>query len=181
MDIRKNLSLIIGLSIPVVVLIVITLAVTLPRLFSSPTYNFLYTTDQVDYYYARSSYRFYSVENKKLIVEPRPSVDPKDASSYGKIPERTPSIYVFDVTTNRSREVTYEEAAKLTLDINDLAPDGFRIENGGRNGIIPEIVGGSSDYGKKYLVGHGVRREITLMNSPSYSYYNFRFFGWIIP
>ena len=88
MDAKKNIPLILGLSIPILMILFVAGSIYLPGLFVQPKFNFLYAMGD-DYYYGRH----YSVQNGRLI---------KNEVEYPEyVGNRTESsLYIYDVVKN---------------------------------------------------------------------------------
>jgi len=169
---KQNISLIIGLSIPVAMILFIAVAINGPRWFNTvepAKYDFLYTTGQ------NNPYSTYSVVNGRLVLQEQPV--PEDASANIQYPIH---FFVHDVSENSSREIQPEEAMELMLDSSIRSPDGFTLEAGRRSGWF--IFGYGRDYRSRYLVKDNFNEKLALeSNTGSYSYYwNFQFLGWVI-
>lgn len=169
---KQNISLIVGIAIPVLMIALVAASIYLPGLFSpAPKVNFLYVIGD-DYYQGRQ----YAIENGKL------------TKREVKYPEHyTPGVvrlFIHDVTTNQSREVSFAEAQQLSLDANAKSPDEFEVVYGSRgDGIFPLLFFHSEDYNAVYLKGHNTSKKLNLQAPPTGSYYyypnRFRFLGWI--
>lgn len=189
MNWRNNVSLIVGLSLPILMILFVAGSIYLPRMGKRvvPQYDFLYKIDQGDGAYT------YAVKNGKLErgenVHARPilyDVGPDGNPVYDpKTPAQidTTKLYTHDTDKNESREVSFEDAEKLALDSRGMSPDGFEVaQQSGSNGIFTDIFGGGSrDYNSRYLTGHGRSEKLNLENNSQngYYYYNFQFLGWI--
>jgi hypothetical protein len=169
---KQNISLIIGLSIPVAMILFIAVAINGPRWFNTvepAKFDFLYTTGQ------QNPYATYSVENGRLVLREQPGSD--DASTAVQYPIH---FFVHDVTENSSREIQPEEAMDLRLDGSIRSPDGFSVDAGRRSGWF--IFGYGRNYRSRYLVNESYSEKLNLeTNAGNYNYYwNFRFLGWVI-
>lgn len=167
---RQNISLIIGLCIPVAMIVFIAIAINGPRWFSDiepATVNFLYVTGQQDPYLA------YSVKDGRLAV-----TDNAPENMTGRM-QHSPHFFVHDVTTNKSREIQMDEVKRLMLDGGVRSPDGFTISDGRRRGWF--IFGYGRYNGNRYLVKEGYSEKLDLeSDSGSNNYYwNYRFIGWV--
>jgi len=172
MKTKQNISLIIGLAIPILMIVLVAASIYLPGLFSpAPKVNFLYVIGD-DYYQGQQ----YVVENGKV------------TKREVKYPEHhTPGVarlFVHDVTANQSREVSFAEAQQLPLDANAKSSDGFEVAYGSRgDGIFPLFFFRSEDYNTVYLKGHNTSKKLNLQTPTTGSYYyypnRFRFLGWI--
>jgi len=168
--VRKNLPLILAIALPILLIIVVALSVTLPSLFIKPQFNFLYASSN-NY----ASYRVFSVVDGKLTrVEIKQPI--KDA--YYE-PQVVPQLYLHDVATNSSRQVTFAQAQEFVLDSSPKSPDGFEVVNGSRGeGVMPMMFWSGSDYGVKYIKGNNGSKKLNLQIS-SDNYYSFEFLGWV--
>ena len=173
--IKKNITLVIGISIPFLMILLVAGSIYLPGLFIKPQTNFVYLSGDDSYYYYNNGYQ-YSVQNDKLIKN-----DIKQPENQNTTPPRVePKFYLYDVIKNESKEITFAEAQNLNLDSSIYSVDGFEVVNGSSdNGSFPFFSGGGTNYGTKYLKGHGVSKKLNLRLNGAAYYYNFRFIGWI--
>ena len=166
--VAKNWSLILGLSIPFLMVMFIALSIYAPRLFDNtpaPSINFIYTS-------AYTHPHRLEVRKNKLEWTKGESANDHQADAY----ETPPKIYLHDVKKNKSREIDLDEAKNLLLDSSALAPDGYRIEQSRHHGFFLFDYNYSRD---RFLVkGHATHKlNLEFENS---SYYNFRFLAWEI-
>jgi hypothetical protein len=170
---RKNTSLILGVLIPVFMILAVAVSIYLPRLFVRPQTNFLYSIGYDAYF--DGSKQTYVVKNGYLTQN---YINPASDGNYYP-PDSEPKLYYYDVTENASHQITFSQAARFRLSVQDFSPDGFVITQGETSdgNFFPFIL--SSSYSmERYLKGHGVTRKINLY--PGSSYYDFHFLGWII-
>jgi hypothetical protein len=176
--IRKNISLVLGISIPILMILMVAGSIYLPGLFIQPKVNFLYMSGYGNYcdYYNLDQYSVIKNKLTKIEIKPAPNVVNNIQ------PCGAPIFFIHDVVKNESMEVSFEEAQKLNLDSNIVSSDGFQVVNGSRGGSsFPFFFSSGSDYNSEYITGHNVSKKLNIkMNGPDYYYYNFRFFGWII-
>ena len=171
-DKKQNLTLIIGLSIPVAMILFIAVAINGPRWFSTTEpaqFDFLYTTGQPNPYVT------YLVDNGRLVA--KESTLPEGSN----VPAQEPvHFFLHDVSENTSREIQEEEAMRLGLDGSNRSPDGFTIVNGRRRGWF--IFGYSRSNYDRYLVNESFSEKLKLeTHAGNYNYYwNFRLLGWVI-
>lgn len=191
----QKMSLWIGIAIPILMVIVISLAVFIPRISTKPTDDFLYTVyDQYEY----SRNVWYEVEDSRIVLKERKKVPNTNTSStytYTRYEEYTdgvldkeestpPDLYVYDSENDTSRKITLDEARKLTLKDATESPNGFSIRRGSYGGgdIFP-IYYDSGSYYDLYLVKNTYSKEIhPEVPSDSIDRYT-RYFenvGWII-
>ena len=166
----KNLSLIIGLAIPVVMVLFIAIAINGPRWFNSvdpPVYDFVYMTGQ----HAQS--QAFVVEDGRVVAKELSTNDtpPKPADNV--------RFFVHDIDRNSSREIDLESARQIALDGSLTSPDGFTISPGRRGGWF--IFGYGRDYNRRYIIKETFSQRLDLMfDGNRYDYYwNFRFLGWV--
>lgn len=167
-----------ALALPLLFTLVVSAIVLGPRLLSkSPAYGFLYATNLNAY---AGPYSLKVIEGTLRRVE-RTCASP----CHGH--EQAPRLFVYDVKTRRSTEVSLEEAYRLKLDPSQESPDGYRIERGGYSGGGFLLPFGSGRYDQNtYLVGPAGRFKLNLatpnafFDSPySYGYFNTQLIGWI--
>lgn len=173
---KKNISLLIGLAIPILMILFVAGSIYLPGLFIKPTFDFLYVTGE-GYNYDK---KYWIDQSTLKTVE----TTPQEPLDYPYPPSKVSKLFLYDVDKNESREISFESAKSFTIDANAVSKDGFEIVRGGYDdGIFPLFFGGSSDYNARYLKGHGVSKKLNIPGMKAYDYYdyNFRFLGWIIP
>ena len=168
---KPNISLIIGLAIPVAMIVLIAAGIYLPRLFTTvdpARFDYLYVVGPQD------PYNLPVVRNGRLVQEQRPI--PKHYTPR----EDDPHFFIHEVGSNKSREITFEKAQELQLDSSAASPDGYTLERGRRGSWFPFDYG--YDYSKQYLVKDHYAKEqnLELDRSGYYYYGNFRLLGWIM-
>lgn len=180
---NRKWSLIVGILIPVLMVVALILAIYLPGLFLKPKHDFLYTFYQSSYYSPS-----YEVVGNSLSIK-----CPSDSSynqyySYNSSINKVEctaanagSLYLYNVTLDTTREISYSEAKKLSIRSNPISEDGYEVTSGSSSGSLMGIFGGhSSDYYKtKYIKGSTASKKININYAGSSSYYNFRFLGWV--
>ena len=173
MNIKKNLPLIFGIAIPLLMIIFVALSIYIPQLFVKPQYNFLYLIGNNNCYIpGGNNIKVYSVQGG--------TISKNDQAGLCSNSVKGTRFFIYDVSTNKNREVTMEEAINLKLDNNFQSPDGFKIINGSSNeGFFPFFSYSSSDYNTWYLSGHNVSKKINIQQNGYTYYYDFVFLGWI--
>jgi len=174
---KENATLVIGLLIPIVMILFIAGAIYLPRMFSSvesPQYDFLYVIG--DSYYGYEGYLVRDGKLEKIEAEyESEGIRPKPIPPVAQTP---PILFVHDVDANESSEISFEEAAKFTLDPSAKSPDGFEIVQGRRgDDFFPFF--SSRDYSKRYIKKGSFTEEMNLELNER-NYYNMYPLGWII-
>lgn len=170
--IKKNITLVLGISIPILMILAVAISIYLPGLFVKPQYNFLYVSDD-GYYY--NGYE-YTVNNGKLIRNEMQQ--PENGNYYP--PRGESKLYIYNVEKNDATEIIFDQAQNLSLDSNVKSPDDFEVVTGSHgDGFFPFFFGGdNTDYNARYLKGHNVSKKLNLQLKGSYYYNNFRFLGW---
>ena len=168
---KKNISLIIGIAIPIFMIFLIAVSIYLPSLFAPmPRFNFLYVTE--DNYGQNLQYL---VENGTLVKR-----EVKYPEHYTP---RVARLFVYDVSANEDKEVSFEEAQKLKPDANAKSPDGYEVVYGSTEyGVFPFFFSGGRDYNAMYLKGHNTSKKLdlqSLSDDGRHYYRNRRFLGWI--
>ena len=147
--IKKNISLLIALAVPVAMVLFIAASIYLPGMFIQPHFNFVYST-----------------ESYQRMVE---GVSSTNVMHY----------YLYDVSTNQNESLTLEQVQALKLDDSPTSPDGFKITYGNRGESFLFLFGGGTDYSTQYLVGNGVSKKLNIDGSVQYYNNNFRLLGWV--
>ncbi|MFA5802542.1 MAG: hypothetical protein WC911_08725 [Thermoleophilia bacterium] len=167
MQIKKNISLILGISIPILMIVFVAAAIYLPGFFIHPQYNFLYSTSS-DYYGGQE----FTIENGKLVKGEVKRPDGQKTTGETK-------LFIHDVISEQNREVSLEEARSLELDPYHKSLDGFEVVHEGSGDSFLPFGHSSGDYCSRYLSGHNMSRKLELQLSSSSSCGNFRFIGWV--
>lgn len=198
---NNKTKLIIGVSLPIVVILVVVIAVALPKMLFTPKYDFLYTVDSpCGNYYSDCSYPYkygngyfkwtpYNISDDKLVKETIPSLADVsiDQTVRDNLKLAYPPIYRYSVDTDTFKQISFSEASQLVLLGSGSAPDGTTVVNNYYNGsLVSEIFGGRSDRQGYYLKNGSFSKQITIQNAGQPYYYNssfrllgFRLLGWI--
>ena len=162
---KKNVPLIISLSIPILMVVLIAGSIYLPVLFlKPPQYDFVYSAG---WNYC-TDYR-YRVENNRILRS-----EIKKNENINCQPTNEEQLYYYDVQKNTSRELTFEEAQQLEIDANYKSADGFEVVSGDHSFDI--FFYNSSSYYRKYLKKGAFSQKLEIERS---YYYNFNFLGWV--
>ena len=184
--IKNYLPLILGVSLPIIIIIIFTLTQYFPRYFvSPPKYNLLFATNY--YYYnnnnQNNSYEI-SVLNQKLVFK------------YQKLQyqRNKPNLYIFDPKNKNIKEIQYEipqvtddkwhiinipELDSIQLDSNKTSLDGFSFKNYSSDNFNLFNLFLSSRYNRNY----GISKNgyfININSSQDLNFYQVHFVGWII-
>ncbi len=163
MKIKGNISFLLGASIPVLMIIFVVASIYIPLLFVKPKFNFLYVTG--DGYYGKE---VYFVKNDRLM------------KNENRQPEREPRLFIYDFASDKSREVTFEEAQELILGSDRRSSDGFIVAPGAQSGpgLFLFFFYTDVDYNSQYLVGDKINKKLNIQSGGSGDN-NFRFLGWL--
>lgn len=190
--IKKNLALCLGLSVPVLLVFGFLAATIIPKkLATPPQFKVLFAVSQ------------YNQGNTGQMVSVIPEV------AEGKVVMRlttlkspayeNPRLMIYDAANDRTEEIAFAvpqtiageketrpvaEAAKMKIDINPTAPDGYTIDMGGwsSGGLATDILIGGRSYGARLVKG-SVAYKLPDGRNTHYgynSYYNPRILGWVI-
>jgi hypothetical protein len=189
--IKENLVLIIGLTLPVLLIALFFLATVLPKsLAPPPHYALLFSYIRYDYQNpapvnvefivkdtvlkARVTKVDKKIQNynlKRLMV-----YEPK-SESVSEIPYTLPVL----ADNAETLELMLPETQNMTLDSNSTAPDGFSFEgpNYGHGGLVTELFGGGyRNQGYRIKKGSVAYKIPSVQND--YYFNGLQFIGWIV-
>ncbi len=171
----KNLPLIIGIALPVLFIIIISIVIFAPSYFINPTHNFVYILENDRYGYNPGYLNTYDVEGDHVALIPTPlqQNNPKLGDA--------PKLYMYDVKTDTSHEISFEEAKKLTLDPGPSSPDGYSVGYLYNHDGIFELFGSNGNNSGFFITkGNGKKKITSLSGDRYYSYQgNFKLIGWV--
>jgi hypothetical protein len=172
---KKNLPLLIGLALPIVFIVVISLVIYIPSFLVRPAHNFLYTTEDASNSYGTYYEHEYKVSDRHLVTEAVSHQSDMDT----KMPHKdVPTLYLYDVHTNTSHEISPDVASTYTLDPGPASSDGYTVtyqytsggfflfESRGQSGYVI-----SNGKGSKKLTGFSGQRY--------YGSQDMNFIGWV--
>lgn len=166
---KINIPLLVAIFIPIAMIIFISASIYLPVLFTHPKHNFLYSTG--GYYHSDFDY---VVTNSKLDKKLYPNTNnfPTYYSNSGK-----KTLFLHNISENKSRQISFEEAQLLDLDSNPVSEDGFEVTEGsGSYGLFPFFLG-SYSRDSHFLKKDSYSQKLNLNTSGNY--YGYMFLGWI--
>ena len=168
----------VGIALPIIFIILISIIVFVPPLFIKPQNNFLYIIENNYYTYNQGYLNEYKVVNGQLALDPLPI--PKNRPDL-KLTE-APTLYLYNVKTNTSQQISFEEAKRYVLDPGPSSSDGYIVKYEYNNSGIFSIFGGSNGDINGYFIekGSGKKKLDGMLVNNTYSYQaNFKFIGWI--
>ena len=169
----KNLPLFIGIALPVVFIIIVSIIIFTPSLFIKPEHNFVYSNEGEYSYYGRDR-NVYAVENGQITLVPIQLAETK--KPVGDLP----TLFIYDVKKNSTRQITLEEAKKLALDPGPTSFDGFIVQYKYNNDGFFELFGDNgNDNGYFIVKGRGMKKLRGLDSGRYWDRSNFKFIGWI--
>ena len=189
--IKQNFVLIVGISLPVLLVILFFVATVIPKSMTPPPqYELLFSTTRYDYQSPPTYNVDFVVRDGKL--KGRISANNKQAVNYNH-----KKLMAYDGKTDSVREIAYDlppmegvadgsevaiaTAANLTIDTNSKAPDGYEFDGDGyRSGgfITGEFFGGG--YRNGYRVKKGTVGYKIPMQDGYYYGYGLEFIGWVV-
>ncbi|MEI8337586.1 MAG: hypothetical protein WCF92_00385 [bacterium] len=178
---NKHLPLIIGISLPIVFIIIISAVIFIPSISIRPQYNFIYTSGNNQYQYNQIYSNTYSVENNQLVLQTVPvQIEQKNNPNIKVIEDSI--LYLYDVKNNTSHQITFDEAKKYIVDAGPSSPDGYTVKYEYNNSGIFDLFGGSQNNGSGLFIekDNGKKALTGMTNNNQYSYYgDFKLIGWI--
>lgn len=190
--IKDNLVLVVGLTLPLLLILLFFVATVIPKAFGSPPqYEMLFTTSRYEYQNPPDYHLDFTVKNQKLMVKAR-KIDHKERMGYN-----TRLLMAYDGKTETLREINIDmaQAAKVAdgneavlqetggwiIDTSRVSPDGYTLDGPNyRDGrLVGGIFGGGYHHSgfrlKKGSVGYRIP------DTQGVYYYNqMQFVGWVI-
>jgi uncharacterized protein YxeA len=181
-NMKKNLPLIIGLAIPILMVAFIALSIYIPNSLAHPTYNFLYVVRNPNQYEQAQ----YIVEDSKVILKPY-EYRSYSSSTKGDVIKvsttTTDKLYIYDVTKGTSKMISFNEAKNLSLDSDYESPEGYALVRPTRDYSLFDLFGTdrSENYGMWYLKKGSISKKIKLEGTGNVYYYDnsAQFLAWI--
>lgn len=174
-SIKQKLPILVGVGLPLLLILWVVIFVNiLPSIFIRPTHNFIYVTG---YDNQQNVY----VEDGKIKALPC-SYDNNNYSYRNCNNYLKEAIYLYNVENNENILLSLTEAQQYNLDSSDKSSDGYIVKNSRDNSsdfyIFPFFFGSGVSQGV-YISSGSFSKQISLKNDRYYSYYDFKFLGWI--
>jgi len=189
--IKENLVLVVGLTFPLLLILIFFASTVVPKLMSTPPqYEVLFTTRSYDYQNTTDYRLDFAVKNQKLTVKIKKH-DSKDVNYDLK------RLMAYDAKTDTVREIAVDmsqvpasaadgvavlhETESMLIDTAVVSPDGYILDGPsyGGGGLMGGLFGGGNrDSGfrlKKGNIGYKIP------HTQQHYYYNqVQFIGWVI-
>jgi hypothetical protein len=190
--IKENLVLVVGLTLPLLLIVLFFVATVIPKAFGTPPqYEMLFSTSRYDYQDTPEYALDFVVKDQKLIVKAHKNNNKDQRGSHSKL------LMAYDGKTETVREINIdlvkaasaaggneavlEETGSWTIDTSRVSPDGYILDGPSYRdgGLVGGIFGGGySNSGfrlKKGSVGYKIpeTQGVYYYNQP-------HFIGWVI-
>jgi hypothetical protein len=186
--IKENLVLAIGLTLPLLLIVLFFVASVLPKSMGTPPqYEMLFTTVKYEYESSPDYLLDFNVKNKALMVKAKKNDDKgknfnsKRLMAYDGKTETVREIAIDASKFGDGVEMILDETKNFSIDISPTSPDGYALEgpNYGSSGLVGGLFGGGyRNNGYRIKKGSVAYK---LVNTPvDYYYDQVKFIGWVI-
>jgi len=188
---KDNLVLVVGLTLPMLLIVLFFLASVLPKSMSAPPqYPLLFTTIKYESHPPDYLYDF-MVKEHQLMVKVRKN-DQKERNY------QSTRLMIYDARNENIREITFdpaktanaseggevvlEETRDMRIDTASIAPDGFVLEgpNYGGNGLLGGLFVGGYRNNNPYRLKKGSIGYKIPNTQADYYYGQLQFIGWVV-
>lgn len=187
--IKENLVLVLGLTLPLLLIVLFFFAAILPKWLGEPP--------QYEMLFARTHYQSgddpqhilrFSVEGEQVMVVSKIKVDKN-----GHARDRTQKLFAYDGKSERVREIAVDDSAlvegvvvavagisNMVVDASTTSPDGYVLDKGryGGRGLVNGLFGGSSRSHYRLVKGN-ISYKLP-RDERSYYYNQLIFLGWVV-
>ena len=188
--IKENLVLVIGLSLPILLIVLFFLATVVPKSFGTPPqYGMLFTTLKYEYENSPTYLVDFKVVNHQLMAKVKKNDDKSRNYNSKKLMAYNPKTEtVREITIDLAKaaeaninEVVLAETKDLKIDASMVSPDGYQFEGSrySSNGLIGGLFGGGN-YNSGYRLKKGAVAYKVQTSQPDYYYSDFKFVGWVV-
>lgn len=168
-DKKQRVAAIIGVLIPIIFIVIVAVIAYVPSQFINPKHDFLYTKDY-------SSNNYYEIRAKHLVEVPvLTEYDDNNYRDSYNYRQKVPTIYRYDVASDTTESITFEEARQLTLSSSAKSPDGYKLEEATGSGGFLFWSSYSGSDGDPYLQKGLASKKLSLPGDS----YDFELIGWI--
>lgn len=192
---KENLVLVIGLSLPVLLVVLFFAASVLPKLMTPPPqYPLYFTVESYRPLGVTDKYAIYGVDKGALVA----TIRTRQKDTYAP----RMALIVYDGKTNSARDISLqpsaidnapdnskiviEETKNVKLDTSNKAPDGYSLERETSGyhsrGLVVDLFGGGDYNLHPRIVKGNAAYKVRIVEDSRISYYGgFSFLGWGIP
>ncbi len=180
-----NISLIVGLAIPIVMVGLIAAAVLLPGQSLNPQTDFIYAVGPYPTYSTRIGNQItqheLSVKDGILTDSPTSYTAPADRYEYPPEKVSGPRFFLHRTASDTNEEISIEDAKKFKISTEKKSPEGLTVSFGQRSyGVFPFFGDGDNDRDHAYLSNEYASKEVSLISDVSLNMYSFQLVGWVI-
>ncbi len=189
--IKENLVLAVGLTLPLLLIVLFFVASVLPKSMGTPPqHEMLFSTMKYEYQKSPDYLLDFKVKDGKVMVSAKKLDEKNNSGSSTKLmaydgkTETVREIIIDNAKAGAAAvngEIILDETKSLTIDTNVTSPDGYVLEgpNYGSSGLVGGLFGGgyrnSGFRLKKGAVGYKMPNM-----QPDYYYSNVQFLGWVV-
>lgn len=174
----RNLPLVLGIVLPFLFVITVSLMAYLPALGIRPAHDFLYTQEtQPGYMYSYQYQNEYRIEDGRVLLVPSEAYVPSRDERPRVL---APQLYYYDSETGAAREISYEEARTFPVVAGPTSPDGYLIEYRVNSNGVFGLFGGSDNGSGYYVTKGGAGKELPALSAGARGYRdNVAIIGWV--
>jgi hypothetical protein len=189
--IKENLVLAVGLTLPLLLIVLFFVASVLPKSMGTPPqHEMLFSTMKYEYQKSPDYLLDFKVKDGKVMVSAKKLDEKNNSGSSTKLmaydgkTETVREIVIDNAKAGAAAvngEIILDETKSLTIDTNVTSPDGYVLEgpNYGSSGLVGGLFGGgyrnSGFRLKKGALGYKMPNM-----QPDYYYSNVQFLGWVV-
>lgn len=205
--IKDNFVLVMGLTLPVLLVVLFFLASVLPKSMAAPPqYEMLFTTARYDYQnpppynvdffvrdgilkarVSKNDKQQVNYQNRKLMLYNGKTQTvrevPYNAATIGDVPDASrPDKNSGADPAPDGTEIVLQEFQNMKLDSNNQAPDGYAFDNAGygHHGLMNEMWGGGRRNTARVVKGAVAFKIPNSSGYGHYYYYDVQFLGWVL-
>lgn len=185
---KENLVLAIGLTLPILLIVLFFVATVIPKSMGTPPqYEMLFTADKYDYQNKPDYSIDFKVKNKQLMIKPKKIDDKNNCCNSKKLmaydgkSETVREIAIDASKFTDGAEVLLDETKDLTIDTSATSLDGYVLDapNYGSSGLLGGLFGGGYRSNGYRLKKGGVGYKIPNAQADYYNG-NVQFLGWVV-
>lgn len=166
MGVHKKPAFLAALVIIIVVSLVVAAFIALPKFLAKPQYKILYASGV--FYYNQNEFH---IDAGKLLK--------KDTPLSSRSPQSASKLYIHDISSNKSFQISLEEAQRLSIDTSSKSPDGYEITPGFKLNFA-NLSQVEPDYSSLHAKNSLVSKKLNLNQSTEGTYNDKAFIlGWV--